>query len=130
MSAAGRVRLSKHFGLWEFGMDDGTLPPPSSIPYLIILCEQVLEPMRARFGLCTVTSGYRTPTHNTLVGGAKDSRHLYDRHPTTPAVDVAFRTGKPETWAAMAITMKVGGVGVYRTHLHLDRRRNRARWTG
>lgn len=130
VSAAGKVKLSAHFSLWEFGMDDGHLPPPNSVFYLITLCEKVLEPMRARFGVCTVTSGYRTTSHNALVGGARDSRHLYDVHPTTPAVDVAFRTGTPEQWTAMAITMRVGGVGTYKRHVHLDRRRNRARWTG
>lgn len=130
VSAAGKVRLSPHFALWEFAHHDGTLPEPNVVPYLVSLCDEVLEPMRARFGVCTITSAARTTSRNALVGGAPKSRHLWHLYPTTPAVDVAFRRGTPEQWTALAMQLRVGGIGTYSSHVHLDRRRGLARWTG
>lgn len=126
--AAPSTRISPHFRLREFAMDDGTPAPSASTKHLTRLCVEVLEPLRARFGVCSVTSGYRTQLHNRAVGGAADSRHVYDRHPSTPAVDVRFERGTPQQWAAMAISLKVGGVGLYSTHVHLDQRRGLVRW--
>lgn len=120
--------LSPHFMLDEFAMDNGTMPPAKSVVALRRLCTEVLEVMRVQFGPCTITSGYRTVSHNKAVGGAPDSRHVYDKHPDSPAADVRFRTGTPEQWAALAIRMKVGGVGLYKGHVHVDMRPRRARW--
>lgn len=121
-------QLSDHFMLSEFAMRDGTLPPIGCIIALRRLCVEVLEPMRLWYGPCTVTSGYRTAAHNRAVGGAPASRHLYAEHHHDPAADVRFATGTPEKWAALAIRMKVGGVGLYRSHVHVDQRRVVARW--
>lgn len=114
--------------LSEFAMKDGTLPPVGCVLALQRLCRDVLEPMRLTFGPCTVTSGYRTPDHNRKVGGARRSRHLYSEHHDDPAADVRFAQGTPEQWAALAMRMKVGGIGLYPTHVHLDQRRVMARW--
>lgn len=120
--------LSPHFMLSEFAMRDGTLPPLGCVTALRRLCVEVLEPMRIVFGPCRVTSGYRTPEHNRRVGGAKGSRHVYAEHHHDPAADVRFSKGTPEQWAARAISMRVGGVGLYRGHVHVDQRRVLARW--
>lgn len=120
--------LSAHFMLSEFAMRDGTLPPLGCTQALRRLCVEVLEPMRVRYGRCTVTSGYRTTAHNRSVGGARRSRHLYEDYPLEPAADVRFVTGTPEMWAALAMSMKVGGVGLYPGHVHLDQRRVLSRW--
>lgn len=126
--ATSRTLLTPHFRLGEFATHDGVLPPPEAVEHLTRLCREVLEPMRARFGPCTITSGYRTAAHNAAVGGAKESRHLYARRPGEPAVDARFARGNPEQWGALAISMRVGGVGIYPSHVHVDQRRTRARW--
>lgn len=52
-------------------------------------CEQILEPIHAKFGPLVVTSGYRDADANKSTGGVEKSFHLY---PTSPsprgAVDV------------------------------------------
>jgi len=69
------VRLSPHFNLDEFGA-----VPPKVVPAYRSLCEEVLEPIRERFGLpMVITSGYRSPEHNASVGGT-----LYSQHQATP----------------------------------------------
>lgn len=41
------------------------------------LCVNLLEPIRAKFGPLSVTSGYRDPKRNELAGGKGTSFHLY-----------------------------------------------------
>lgn len=76
--------LSAHFSLWEMTRS-GTairmcvknLPRPEHVQRLRALCQNVLEPLRRRFGMIRVTSGYRCEALNTLVNGAKNSQHQY-----------------------------------------------------
>ena len=77
------LRLSPHFTLAEFvasgialrhGIDN--TPQPEHIENLRALCLNVLEPLRRRFGVLRITSGYRSPQVNAIAGGAPDSQHL------------------------------------------------------
>ena len=43
---------------------------------LRLLTEKVLEPLRLRFGVIRITSGYRCPRLNHAVGGRTVSQHL------------------------------------------------------
>ena len=42
---------------------------------LMMLCEQVLEPLRLHCGIITITSGYRCPQLNLAVHGVPGSQH-------------------------------------------------------
>ncbi len=77
------LQLSKHFKLKEFvrsgtaimhGIDN--TPPLYAVENLRALCENVLEPLRCRFGVLRITSGYRCQALNKAVGGVKNSQHL------------------------------------------------------
>lgn len=67
---------------------------PDSVARLAALRElvdHVLEPLRGKFGIVRVTSGYRSPAVNLLVGGAPDSQHLAGEAAdiVCPAIDCA-----------------------------------------
>ena len=52
-------------------------PPHAARKMLTILIEQLLDPIRRRYGApIIVTSGYRCPALNTAVGGALNSHHI------------------------------------------------------
>lgn len=75
--------LSEHFTLEEMTQSEtarkfriDNTPPESAIKNLKILCTQVLEPARAKFGQpLVVSSGYRCIKLNRLVGGVPNSYH-------------------------------------------------------
>ena len=75
-------QLTEHFTLREFVVSrtamvkniDNT-PTDEVVERLTALCEHVLEPLRRRFGVIRVTSGYRSEELNRLVGGVKHSQH-------------------------------------------------------
>src|SRR3569832_507053 len=58
------IRLTPHFSLHEIDCHDGTHVPDDLVLSYRHLCERVLEPLRHRFGVCTVVSGYRPPSYN------------------------------------------------------------------
>lgn len=76
-------RLSEHFALSEFVRSAVAIrhhlpnvPDAQVISALRHLCDRVLEPLRLRFGVIRITSGYRSPVLNRLVGGASHSQHV------------------------------------------------------
>lgn len=77
-------QLSRHFMLSEFtrsatairhGIDN--TPDADSVASLQNLCVNVLEPLRMRFGVIRITSGYRCLALNKKVGGSRTSQHLF-----------------------------------------------------
>lgn len=146
---ATRHRLSPHFVVEEFDCHDGTQIPSSWYPHFEHLAEWWLEPLRVQFGPVHVVSGFRTVSHNTMVGGAVHSVHLVKtplpggevrarssgstaRRPMACAADVVPARGNPAAWAAWARKMRKahrhlgaqgrGGVGEYTRSgfVHLD----------
>jgi uncharacterized protein YcbK (DUF882 family) len=94
---------------------------------LAALCEH-LENLRARVGTpLVILSGYRCPAHNQAVGGASLSQHVQGL-----AADVASKAKTPAAIAKAAEAIpqfKAGGIGTYKTWVHVDVRRNGpARW--
>lgn len=77
------MQLTRHFSLAEMtrsetasrrGIDN--TPPAPARRALKRLCEEVLEPVRLHFGRpVIVTSGYRSPVLNAVIGGALRSQH-------------------------------------------------------
>lgn len=123
-------QASEHFNVSEFDCHDGTRVPKAAYPALRRLCEDVLEPMRAQFGACHVTSGYRHRSYNASIGGASQSQHIYDDGPDSVAADVSFARGNPAEWARFARGLGKGGVGQYDRSgfVHVDNGPRRDWW--
>lgn len=128
MSFGPDTALSPHFKWREFWQHDGVRAPDSLFLAYRSLCVLYLEPVRRAFGVCTVHSGYRSPQYNASVGGAPRSVHRGDWRPTAVAADVSFKSGSPREWRESFDELGVGGLGLYATHVHVDSRRDRARW--
>lgn len=77
------MNLTPHFTLGELTVSQEATrsglknaPNERQVEALRLLCETVLEPLRARVKRpIVVVSGYRTKTINTRIGGSKNSQH-------------------------------------------------------
>jgi zinc D-Ala-D-Ala carboxypeptidase len=77
--------LSKNFTLTELissetalrkGIDNN--PPTAVINHLKNLVENVLQPLRDKYGKpINITSGYRSPSLNKTIGGSTSSQHCF-----------------------------------------------------
>ena len=74
--------LTAHFSLREMCVSGTAIrlgiknePSERVTENLQSLCEHVLEPLRQRFGVIRITSGYRCERLNRAVGGVKNSQH-------------------------------------------------------
>lgn len=123
-------QLSANFSLSEFASHDGAATPQSVIGNLQALARN-LEALRTAAGnkSISVTSGYRSPAHNSAVGGARNSQHKYGR-----AADINVSGMSPRQVKQLieqlitAGTMQQGGIGLYSGFVHYDTRGTRARW--
>ena len=62
-----------------------------------------------------IHSGYRTPETNRLVGGASKSMHQRGK-----AVDFRIPGVSNRKIYNFLVSKKMGGVGYYKTHIHMD----------
>jgi hypothetical protein len=73
------MKLSEHFLERELRVE-------AQIPEIQAIarwgCEQILEPIHAKFGPLVVTSGYRDGDRNKNTGGVEHSFHLYPSSPS------------------------------------------------
>lgn len=119
----GSKKVSTNFRVREFACTDGS--DPIFIDSELI---SVLQKIRNHFGKAvTITSAYRTPTHNSKVDGAAYSQHLYGK-----AADIKIVGISPKKVAAYAETLLEGkgGIGIYANFTHIDVRTTKSRWNG
>lgn len=118
----GNKKLSTNFRVKEFACADGSDPV-----FVDSELVAILQKIRTHFGASvTITSAYRTPTHNKKIGGTTYSQHLYGK-----AADIKVSGVSPAKVATYAETLlSSGGVGRYDTFTHIDVRGTKARWNG
>jgi uncharacterized protein YcbK (DUF882 family) len=97
-----------------------------------------LDKLRARLGVpLNITSGTRCLRHNRNEGGVSTSQHLVRRtegmdESCSMAADVRVPDGMTTQEVADIVEEMLdfvdGGVGLYDTFIHLDKRGSRARW--
>lgn len=114
-----------YFNTKEFESKDGA---PSPYGETVVHRELIvrLNAIRSRFKKpIIVNSGYRSPDHNKAVGGVKNSFHVQGL-----AADI-----RPEDLKDLPELQKIadelnphGGVGFYKTFVHVDVRGEKSRW--
>ena len=77
------MKLGKHFTLAELTVSQEATrrgipndPDAQSLANLQLLVRHVLDPLRDAVGPVHVSSGYRSPRVNKLIGGASSSQHV------------------------------------------------------
>lgn len=78
------MNLTPHFTLKEMTVSQTAVrmgidntPNDRQITNLARLCENILEPLRTTVGKpINISSGFRNPTVNSLVGGSSSSQHM------------------------------------------------------
>jgi hypothetical protein len=75
------MKLSANFSLAELTKTNvrqfDNTPSMQVIDNLQVLVDNVLQPIRNKFGPVTVTSGYRSPDVNKAIGGSATSDHCF-----------------------------------------------------
>ena len=84
-----------------------------------------LEQLRTKTGPLVINSGYRCPTHNKNINGAKNSQHIQGR-----AADIRATNMTPNIVATYAEQVGFDGIGKYQNFTHVDVRGYKARWRG
>lgn len=79
------MQLTEHFSNAELGVEDASEQLVANAMYI---CQQLLEPIRAKFGPVKVHDGYRSPEHNAAVGGKPTSYHQFAGTQSAADIDV------------------------------------------
>lgn len=123
------MQLTKNFYLAEFHCRDGTKVPADLMPNVRELAEN-LQVLRDEIGEPVhINSAYRTKAYNKKVGGVPSSQHIKAK-----AADITAKSYTPKQLAAVverlikAKKLWFGGLGVYPGFIHVDTRKNKARW--
>lgn len=119
----GNVKLSKNFIVKEFACSDGT-----DTVFISLALVNLLQKIRDHFGKAVIiNSAYRTEAHNKAIGGATYSQHKYGL-----AADIHINGVTPKEIAAYVETLlpSSGGIGIYKSFVHIDVRRVKSRWNG
>lgn len=120
MDTDANDNVGKHFKVKEFACKDGSqvvFIDDYLVSILDILRSQVKKPVY-------ITSGYRTPTRNRIIGGAKYSYHMRGM---AADIRVEGMTAKEIANKLNKIIPEECGIIVYDTWVHIDTRTKKYR---
>ena len=125
------MKLTDNFSLREFRCRDGSDVPEEYMDHVQELAEN-LQVLREHIQRpIIVISGYRSPTYNKKIKGARRSQHMLAK-----AADIIISGMTPEEVKSAIVElisegkMKKGGIGLYTTFTHYDVRGFNRRWYG
>lgn len=121
------ITKTEHFKLSEFNCHCGCGENRTTVDLLILL-----EVLRAEVKKpILIISGTRCKKHNSDVGGKEKSQHMEGTAADIKVIGIA-----PDLLAGVVERLhhngaiRVGGIGIYATFLHVDVREGTARWKG
>ena len=120
MDTDANEKVGQHFKVREFACKDG-----SQVVFIDSYLIAILDILRNQVGKPVyINSGYRTPTRNKEVGGAKYSYHMRGM-----AADIRIKgmTAKEIANKLDKIIPNECGIIVYASWVHVDTRRNKYR---
>lgn len=123
------MQLTKNFYKIEFESRDGTKMPDHVLQNIKELADNLQKVRDTLAEAININSGYRSETHNKIVGGVKNSQHLLGK-----AADVSMKNYTSKELAVIFEDLilngviKEGGLGLYNGFVHYDIRGTRARW--
>ena len=120
MDTDANEKIGQHFKVREFACKDG-----SQVVFIDDYLVSILDILRNQVGKPVyINSGYRTPTRNKEVGGAKYSYHMRGM-----AADIRVNdmTAKEIANKLNAIIPNECGIIVYNTWVHIDTRTKKYR---
>ncbi len=103
--------------------------PPRALWNNVASLVAAMDAIRAEIGApVRITNCYRTEAYNSCVGGVSGSQHLQFR-----AADFVCKSGTTGDWAEAAKAVRsrgifTGGIGTYRTFVHVDVRGHPVTW--
>jgi uncharacterized protein YcbK (DUF882 family) len=107
------AKITNNFSLQEFNSKCGRAIPNNVLPNIIELAKNLQVLRDAVNKPITITSGYRSPEHNTKVKGAKNSQHIKGT-----AADIKVQGMTPKEVALVIEGLieqgkiKEGGIGI------------------
>lgn len=124
-------QLSENFHISEFRCNDETDVPEVYRQNVLKLAHN-LQVLRNHLNKSiTITSGYRTPSHNRSVGGKEASKHLIAQASDIKIPEMTSREVYDTIESLISEGKMVqGGLGLYSTFVHYDVRGVYARWVG
>jgi len=120
------LQLSDHFHSHEFACHCGCGAKevnPELIKVLELLRRTLARPI-------TIISGRRCASHNAAVGGAPHSQHLLGNAADIRVDGITPRQVHTEISALHRNGVYIGGLGLYKSFVHVDVRHSIARWNG
>ena len=123
------MKLTSNFNKSEFDCKSGA-DMQQEVFYNIQKLANQLQIIRNKVNVpVKINSGYRSPGHNTKIGGVKTSQHLLGK-----AADIVIDGYTPDEVADLIEELiengdiLQGGLGRYNTFTHYDIRKSKARW--
>lgn len=125
------MKLTANFNLSEFKCKDGTDVPAELLPNIQKLANELQKLRDLLDEPIYINSGYRTPSYNKKIGGARNSFHVQAK-----AADIVVKSmsakelhSKIEYFISQGV-LNFKGIGLYSTFVHVDVRDKKARWNG
>lgn len=123
------MRITRNFNSEEFECNCGCDMPDYVFFNILSLADELQVLRDALNTPIHLTNAYRCESHNKAVGGSKNSQHLQGKAADlqVKGIDTRDLFNTIEAFISERIMLE-GGLGLYKTFVHYDIRKQKARW--